>query len=50
MLAKIFFGAVLLALIVAIMFLELIVCILQAYVFVSLISMYLDEALKFNKH
>jgi ATP synthase subunit 6 len=48
--AKVFFGAILLGLIIAIMFLEIIVCILQAYVFVSLISMYLDEALKFNQH
>lgn len=50
LLAKVFFGAILLVVIVAIMFLEIIVCILQAYVFVSLISMYLDEALKFNRH
>lgn len=50
LLAKIFFGAILFVIIIAIMFLEIIVCILQAYVFVSLISMYLDEALKFNKH
>ncbi len=50
LLAKVFFGFVSLVLIVAIMFLEVIVCVLQAYVFVSLISMYLDEALKFSQH